>query len=359
MAINLLDLIQRALPSGTTTSLATTLGEPESAIQSGLSTLLPTLLGGLASRAATPAGAANVFSMLTAPNIDPGLIGKLGSMLSGGPSSSLTGLGGALLGDLFGNQAVNATGPALAGITGMKPGNAASLLAIAAPLVFSFLKKHIAAQNLNPTSTAALLAGQAEHLRGRLEPAMTTALGLGQPGALLAGLGSSLAASGAAVAASGAAAASGLSRFLPWLLGLLVILGVLWYLFGGAPKPSTVAPTALPAPVAMTDLKTPAKVYFETGKVDIGADGNALIAAVAALLDKNKTINVDLTGYTDKTGDSSANQELAKNRALAVKAGLVAHGVSAERIGTQPPVFVEVGAGGGDAQARRVEISAR
>ena len=117
------------------------------------------------------------------------------------------------------------------------------------------------------------------------------------------------------------------------------------------------APAALPAPAAF-DRKAPAKVYFASGKADIGAPGMAVIDRVAALLKADASQTIDLTGYTDKTGDSTANQTLAKNRAMAVQAALLAKGVAADRITGKPPVFVEVGAGGSDAEARRVEISA-
>ncbi len=42
-----------------------------------------------------------------------------------------------------------------------------------------------------------------------------------------------------------------------------------------------------------------------------------------------------------------------------MKAALEAAGVAAGRIDTKPPAYVEVGAGGADAEARRVEISSR
>ncbi|MGA8053220.1 MAG: OmpA family protein, partial [Burkholderiales bacterium] len=65
---------------------------------------------------------------------------------------------------------------------------------------------------------------------------------------------------------------------------------------------------------------------------------------------------VVVTGYTDRTGDLASNEELARNRAKAVKDALVAAGVAETRITLAKPVFVEIGAGK-DAEARRVEIS--
>jgi len=64
---------------------------------------------------------------------------------------------------------------------------------------------------------------------------------------------------------------------------------------------------------------------------------------------------VELTGYTDKTGDAAQNEELAKNRAVAVKDALVAGGLSEASIAMKPPMFVT--GSSNDAEARRVEIT--
>ena len=363
MAINLLDLLSQSVSPGLVKSVSGHLGESGSAVESGFGALLPVLLGGLASKASTGGGAASVFSMLTGPKIDTNALGSLGSMLGGGQAGTVTGLGTTLLSSLFGGDKLGGVGAALASITGLKPGNASSLLALAAPLVFGFLKKFIGERGLDAAGTAQLLTGQKDFLANKLEPSLTAVLGLGSPAALLSGL-------TPAGAAGAAAAAPGLSRWLPWLLGLAAAVGLLWALFGGKPAtppvaapvtipvtPPVSAPAALPAPAAF-DLKVPAKIYFASGKADIGAPGMAVIDSVAALLKADASKKVDLTGYTDKTGDTAANQTLAKNRAMAVQAALLAKGVAADRITGKPPVFVEVGAGGSDAEARRVEISA-
>ena len=70
----------------------------------------------------------------------------------------------------------------------------------------------------------------------------------------------------------------------------------------------------------------PAKVYFDTGSATFGADGTKTIAAVAEAIKKDG-LKVALTGYTDKTGDTAKNEELAKSRALAVRDALKDAGV--------------------------------
>ena len=71
---------------------------------------------------------------------------------------------------------------------------------------------------------------------------------------------------------------------------------------------------------------------------------------------KKDNLKVAVTGYTDKTGDSAKNEELAKNRAGAVRDALKAAGVPETNIEMKPPLFVETGAAAGSPEARRVEI---
>jgi outer membrane protein OmpA-like peptidoglycan-associated protein len=171
---------------------------------------------------------------------------------------------------------------------------------------------------------------------------------------------------GAAVAGGAAAATtatkSGLMRWLPWLIGAAVLL-FLWNLLSGrstttpapAPTAAVTAPAPMPAPAPAT-ISLPAKVYFEVGAATIGADGSKTLGAAADMIKKDG-LKVTVTGYTDKTGDVAKNEELAKSRALAVADALKAAGVAEASIETKPPMFVEVGAAGGDAEARRVEIN--
>jgi hypothetical protein len=354
MATNLLEMLMRAITPATTKSVSDHLGESQAGVQSGLALLLPSLLGGLASKASTPAGASSVFSALTEPRVDTDLLGTLSSLLVSGRGSAIANvgsIGNALLASVFGADKAVGLGTALAGITGMKPGNAGSLATLVVPALFGWLKKLIGERGLNATRTAELLIGQRDHLAGQLDPALTKALGLAAPSALLAGL----APAGGAAPAGSAASGGGL-RWFPWLVAALLAIGALWSWLGAGGRAT--GATASPPAVGF-DLKVPAKVYFETGRSAIGAEGVAVVQAVAGLLAREKTTRVDVTGYTDKTGDAAANQDLAKSRALGVQAALVAAGVGTDRIATRPPIFVEIGAGGADAEARRVEITAR
>ena len=101
----------------------------------------------------------------------------------------------------------------------------------------------------------------------------------------------------------------------------------------------------------------PARIYFETGSAEIGPKGLETIAEVARLMAAGSPARVELTGLTDRTGDLAVNEALSKRRAQAVRAALVAAGVSEADIAMKPPMFVEAGQAGADAEARRVEIA--
>lgn len=125
---------------------------------------------------------------------------------------------------------------------------------------------------------------------------------------------------------------------------LALVVGLTLAACNPAPKPAAVA------------VSLPAKVYFDVGSAVVGAEASKTMAQVADLIKKDN-LKIAITGYTDKTGDVAKNEALAKSRALAVREALKAGGVAEANMAMKPPLFVEAGAGGGDAEARRVEIN--
>ena len=107
--------------------------------------------------------------------------------------------------------------------------------------------------------------------------------------------------------------------------------------------------------VAATTTALPAKLYFVTGKKDLPADAKESIDAALAFLKVKSGAKVDITGFTDKTGDRLANLELAKERAIAVRSALEAAGVTRDQIYMKPPA--EITGGSDNKDARRVEIN--
>ena len=362
MSINILELLNSGIGKQLIGQAGSMLGESDSGIQSAVGSMMPALLGGMMSKAATPQGAGDLFKMVQGLNIDTGSLGNIAGMLAGaagggGGASALQSMGTSLLTGLLGGDKTNNLASALASVAGIKPSSASSLLSLGAPLVMGVVKKMVGDGGLDASGLASALLGQKSALQGvNLDPRITGALGFNSMSSMLGALPNAAAATGAAAAAG----ASGLRRWLPWIIGALALL-LLWNWFSGrktetAPVP---APAAVEAPVAApvapaVAVTLPASVYLETGSAAIGDEGKATISGAAAIVAAEGG-NVAVTGHTDKTGDAAANEELAKQRALAVRDALMAAGVAESSIVMQPPMFVTGAIN--DREARRVDIT--
>jgi len=121
-------------------------------------------------------------------------------------------------------------------------------------------------------------------------------------------------------------------------------------------KPAGTTPATVPgydkgSPRAPTP--SDASVYFATGSAAIDDTARGIIRMKAAEVMGIGT-SITITGYADKTGKSSNNVELARQRALAVRDALVRFGIRADRIRLQAPTNVT--GSGSDDQARRVDM---
>ncbi|SDO16129.1 K(+)-stimulated pyrophosphate-energized sodium pump [Rhodoferax sp. OV413] len=95
------------------------------------------------------------------------------------------------------------------------------------------------------------------------------------------------------------------------------------------------------------------KLYFASGQADLAAGAAAALTDVAkAMADGKKAV---VSGFHDATGDPAKNQELAKQRALAVRDALKAAGVAEDKIELKKPEQTQ--ADGPPAEARRVEVA--
>lgn len=362
MSTNLLSLAQQALGSDFSKLAGQFLGESSDATQSAMTLLLPAVLGGIANKGATTDGASSLMSLINGANLDVNTLGNIAGLFGGGGSAinSLMKVGAnSLVPALFGNKS-GALVSALSSAAGIKSTSATNLIAMVVSVVFMFLKKFIGEKGLNANSLSSLLSSQAPNLQGALDSRSTNALGFANPAAILSGLGGQAAESAAHAGVAGAAgvgamaksAKSDLSRWLPWIIAAAALL-LLWNL-GNPP-----APASAPAPTsALAAASSPVKIYFDVGSAAVGADDSARIASVAGQARKDN-LQLSVTGYTDRTGDAAKNEELAKQRATAVRDALKAAGVAEASLEMRPPTFVETGAAGSDAEARRVEISNR
>ena len=75
-------------------------------------------------------------------------------------------------------------------------------------------------------------------------------------------------------------------------------------------------------------------VYFAFNSAEVNSSGKTVLAEYAAWLNANEDVKVTVEGNCDERGSREYNLALGEERAKAVKAELVANGVSANRIDT-------------------------
>jgi sortase system peptidoglycan-associated protein len=75
-------------------------------------------------------------------------------------------------------------------------------------------------------------------------------------------------------------------------------------------------------------------LQFSTGSSDIAPHYQEQVAALAQILNSSPSMKIDLSGYTDLTGEESLNQTLSQARVETVKTLLMAQGVEEQQIAT-------------------------
>ena len=95
------------------------------------------------------------------------------------------------------------------------------------------------------------------------------------------------------------------------------------------------------------------KFYFASGSADLAPGAADALGDVVKGVAAGQTAVI--SGYHDTTGDPAQNEELAKQRALAVRDALKALGIGDDKLDLRKPEVTT--ATGSNAEARRVEVS--
>lgn len=153
--------------------------------------------------------------------------------------------------------------------------------------------------------------------------------------------------------------------FLFALIALVVstVVGTVVYKRGisHAPKAEAAvsAPSATNVPVVVVEETARVivengvvKFYFVSGKAEVAAGANEALSDVVKGVAEGK--RAVISGFHDATGSAEINAELAKQRAQAVQAALVALGVTEDKVELKKPEQSQ--ANGSNAEARRVEV---
>ena len=250
------------------------------------------------------------------------------------------------------------------------------------PKLISFLTPGGSVPSVLPAEVASLAEGG----RGLLGAALagTAAVGAGA---------ASVSSAASQTAAAASSAGGGLGKWLPWIIGALIVIFGINYCSkkktdvdtpppASTTAPATPAPTAPPASVAAVPAPAAAsdtavgipmgaavidsmaqdlpmlRVFFDTGKTDVATEFNDKSKAFVDYLKANADAKAVVSGFNDPTGDPVKNAELSKQRAQAVQSALVAAGIPADRTVLEKPAET-TDTGTTNAASRRVDVVVR
>jgi outer membrane protein OmpA-like peptidoglycan-associated protein len=342
--------------------IASALGESEQSVSRGMESSIAAVLGGLAAKSEDPNSLRRILGFV------PGTLwGVTGSQLASGvanPNSPLLAAGRRVLSGLFGNSE-NAVTSALSAQSGLRPDVTSTLLAMAGPMVMSFIGTRVRAEGMTMSGLGSLLQRESSTFRSALPVSLRDQFWPRE-------------ATASPVVAQAVEREKRSSNWLP-LLAFAALVAALFWIYNHRPRPvivhsvTMVRPPIAPAATGTasriateaTDLmkpKLPDKVHlrFDTGSARLRPESQATLDDIAGVLQTNPNARMTVTGHTDSVGDAEQNRLLSEKRANAVVAELVHKGISKDRIaaegsGQQYPV-ADNSTAEGRAQNRRVSV---
>jgi OmpA-OmpF porin, OOP family len=383
MGTNILDLVKGQLSEAILAKASGFLGENSAATAKAMSLILPSVLGGMANKAANADGATELFGLMQGDNHSTDIFGSLGTLLGGGSATQgLMDSGGGVVNALFGNKTSNIAS-VIASAVGMKTGSASSLMSIAAPILMNVLSRKMG-DSPSAGGLVSLLGSQLPFLKNAgLPTALTSALGL-----------TNLNLTNPVISAPRVTVEEGgLGRFLPWLILLASALAGFYFFKScqiSTPQAveQKVAPTVvdtvrkLPLPSGditvrvgsfldklYTEILDPKadlskaltfdNVNFAVNSAQLTEGSKTQLDDLAKIMTAYSNVQIKVDGHTDNVGKAAENLKLSQARAASVSAYLGTHGVGAGRIvtagfGSAKPVADNATAAG-KAQNRRIE----
>jgi OOP family OmpA-OmpF porin len=379
MANSILDGILALVTPEMKQGLAARLGESSQGIETGLGTAAAATLSGLANKVGDTNLLSQIINMVSGSS-GQNILGSLSSLGTAGPSGGVGDLVNKTLPLVFGGKQSQAA-DLVAQKAGISEASASGLLKTSMPLILGYFAKLHASGSLNLASLSSLLTAEAPNL-SRFIPA-----GFLRSGATVTSV---------AQAAVAPAEASGIGKGAVWLVGLGIVGAILlsglvyWALDanklsvqpndtmtdamkGATTTAGNAANSAWAALGDFFKVKLPDgmelnvpqlgvenkliqfiqdvkqdirkdvwfdfdRLLFDTGKATLQPASDEQLNNVAAILKAYPKVKIKLGGYTDNTGDKTANQKLSEERAKNVKAEL-------EKLGVEPARLVAQGYG--------------
>jgi outer membrane protein OmpA-like peptidoglycan-associated protein len=364
MAFSLLDSVKNYFHSEFISKAAALLGENNVAVGKAVNAGIPAVLAGIVSNAQANGGG-NLLS--AAKQAAASGMPEAPENLFAGAGSSLLSTGSTFISSIFGSNS-GAIANLISNFSGVKSSTANTILSAIAPIALGFIGREATSNNLSASGLTNWLSSQKQEVLNALPVGFS-----------LPTLSKTTRPADTTYNASLPPAEKSGTNWLLWLLIAIVLIALFWYLMrscnkNAAPmppadttnvaKPDTTsvsaAPPAAPAHESMkvklpdgTELDAwkggiedklvaflndpnakPGKdvwfdfddLNFETGSAKITPESQKQINNIAAILKAYPKVKIKIGGYTDKTGDSTANMKLSANRAKATADAIKAAG---------------------------------
>jgi OmpA-OmpF porin, OOP family len=277
---NLIQTVINALTPDVTSKLAGAMGESPSAVTSGVGAAAPALLAGALQRSATPAGSRSLLDLVNQSQTNGHPLDRLGAVAADDRArASFLSHGQGLASGLLGGSTTNVAS-AISSHSGIGLDSATKLLAMMAPVVLGVLGR-AAGPSPSAAGLQTLLNNERGSILGALPPGLGSLFGLGPAAARTASRGAASAEQYAAHATSTGAAAvarpSGMSRFLPWIVGGLVLLGLIFAMRNCAAQRTEAPPAPTVAPPTVTTPRVAPPTAPTTPTVSLSLPGGGSV----------------------------------------------------------------------------------